>query len=144
MTLFPRTRVGTQWPAARLVSVRWTYLVLFIVWIILVIVAVILLIVYAEDVGMKGLAWVPIIAGVFAIFLGVVLLFCCREGANRLSWRKRILLFGIFDKIDDEELKNTEFGIRAGKEGAWIELGNRASLGNFKSLQINLDQLPTL
>lgn len=93
--------------------------------------AVILLCVYAENVGMKGVEWVPVIAGVLGIIFGVVLLLCCREGANRLSWRKRMLLYSVLDNIEDKELKDTELGIRAGKEGAWIELGNKAVLGRI-------------
>lgn len=102
-------------------------------WIILVIVAVILLIVFAEDVGMKDYAWVPIVGGIIAIIFGIVLLCCCREGANRLSWRKRMLLFTTLESIEEKDLKDTELGIRAGKEGAWIELGNKNSLGSLTS-----------
>lgn len=80
---------------------------------------------------MKGVEWVPVIAGVLGIIFGVVLLLCCREGANRLSWRKRMLLYSVLDNIEDKELKDTELGIRAGKEGAWIELGNKAVLGRI-------------
>lgn len=91
----------------------------------------VLLIVFASDVGMNGVEWVPVIGCIIAIFFGLVLLLCCREGANRLSWRKRMLLYGVLDSIEEKELKDTELGIRAGSEGAWIELGNKASLGKI-------------
>jgi hypothetical protein len=91
----------------------------------------ILLLVFAENAGMKGVEWVPVIGCVIAIIFGLVLLLCCREGANRLSWRKRMLLYGVLDSIEEKELKDTELGIRAGSEGAWIELGNKASLGKY-------------
>lgn len=131
--LSQKIRVGIQFRGAKFVSVVSTYQVLFIVWVILVIVAIILLCVFAEDVGMKDVLWVPIIGGVIAIIFGVILLLCCREGANRLSWRKRMLLYSVLNKVEEKDLKDTELGIRAGKEGAWIELGNKATLGSRHS-----------
>lgn len=78
---------------------------------------------------MNGVIWAPIVAGVIGIIFGVILLLCCREGANRLSWRKRMILYGKLDEIEQKELKNTGLGMRAGKDGAWIELGRSEALG---------------
>lgn len=44
-----------------------------------------------------------------------------------------MLLFTTLESIEEKELKDTELGIRAGKEGAWIELGNKNSLGSLTS-----------
>lgn len=46
-----------------------------------------------------------------------------------------MLLYSVLDSIEEKELKDTELGIRAGSEGAWIELGNKVSLGMFSSNQ---------
>lgn len=79
----------------------------------------------------NGYWCVPLVGGILAIIFGIILLLCCREGANRLSWRKRMLMYSTLDEIEDEKLKNTDYGIRAGKEGAWIEVGTKAGVGIF-------------
>ena len=114
-------------------------LVIFIIWVILVILAIILILVYSDNTGVTNFPWVVIIAGIIAIIFGVVLLMCSKEGANRLSWRKRMLMYSVLDNLEEKELKNTEFGIRAGKEGAWIELGNKTMLGKSFVTKINSD-----
>lgn len=78
---------------------------------------------------MNGFIWVPIVAGVLGIIFGIILLLCCREYANQLSARKRDLLYKALSDIEEKDLKDTELGIRSGKEGAWIELGNKIDLG---------------
>lgn len=105
-------------------------LVIFVIWVIIVVVLVILMIVFAKDVGVQNdWWWVPIVGGIIALIFGIVLLCCCKEGANRLSWRKRMLMYSAFDNMEEEDLKNSEFGIRAGKEGAWIEVGHKSTIG---------------
>jgi hypothetical protein len=100
--------------------------------VILIIVAVALLMAYSGKVGMgSGYWWVPLVAGLLVLIFSVILLMCCIEGANRLSWRKRMLMYSALDSIEDEKLKNTEYGIRAGKEGAWIEVGHKSAIGKI-------------
>lgn len=41
-----------------------------------------------------------------------------------------MLMYSALDSIEEEKLKDTEYGIRAGKEGAWIEVGQKSSIGN--------------
>lgn len=42
-----------------------------------------------------------------------------------------MLMFSALDNIEEEDLKNSEYGIRAGKEGAWIEVGHRSTIGKI-------------
>ena len=126
-------RLGILYLVVKYALVRYGLLVIFIVWVILVIVAFVLLMVFSGDVGMgSGYWWVPLVAGILGLIFGIVLLMCCKEGANRLSWRKRMLMYSALDDIENEKLKNTEYGIRAGKEGAWIEVGHKASIGRIE------------
>lgn len=105
-------------------------LIILIVWVILVIVASILIIfAWPESFGIKGYEWVVVVGGIIAIIFGVILLLCTRAYANKLSWRKRLLMFGVLDRMEQVNLKDTEYGMRPGKEGAWIEYGSRSHLG---------------
>lgn len=44
-----------------------------------------------------------------------------------------MLMYSALDAIEDEKLKTSEYGIRAGKEGAWIEVGHKSSIGKNTS-----------
>lgn len=103
---------------------------IFLVWVIICII-VTLLIVFAfpNDSGINGYEWMPIAACIIAIIFGFILLCCCKINADRLSWRKRLLMYNVLEDIELLHLKNSPLGIRPGKEGAWIELGNLASVG---------------
>lgn len=126
-------RLGIRCLAAKYALVSYSLLVIFIVWVILIIVAVVLLMVYSGNVGMgSGYWWVPLVGGILGLIFGIVLLLCCKEGANRLSWRKRMLMYSALDDIENEKLKDNEYGIRAGKEGAWIEVGHKSSIGKLE------------
>lgn len=98
-----------------------------------VIVVVVFLCIFATESGINGYEWVAIVGGVICIFWGYVLTICCREGANRLAWRKRLMLYDILDKFEHTNLAGTELGIRPGKEAAWIEYGHKSKLGRILS-----------
>ncbi len=96
-------------------------------------IAAVILIIFAfpKDTGTDGYAWVTIIGGFIAIIFGFVLLMCCKVYANKMSWRKRLLLYSVCEDIENTNLNGSAVGIKPGKEAAWIELGNKASLGKY-------------
>lgn len=91
-----------------------------------------ILFLWTNDLGVRRSEWVPIVAGIVLIVFGFVLLMCCREYANRQSHKKRLMLITIFEQIENNNLRDTENGIRVGKDAAWIELGNKALLEKWK------------
>ena len=68
-----------------------------------------------EGVG-SGYWWVPLVAGILGLIFVSVLLMCCKEGANRLSCRKRMLMYSALDDIENKKLKNSEYGIKLEKK----------------------------
>lgn len=113
----------------------------FMAWIAVVIIVVIIIVAgYTTETGTKDFTWVVYAAGGIAIMFGGVLALCCREMANRLSWRKRLLMFGALDKLEQTNLAGTDMGIRSGKEGAWIEYGFKNSLDKFRPSYVPVAQ----
>lgn len=110
---------------------------IFIIWTILVITAVILaILVFPVSIGIKGLEWVPVLAGAFLLGFGAVLLLCCVKGADRLSAKKYELMYSSLKQIEDQKLAAKGLGVRPGKHAAWIELGSREKL--IKAAPVNL------
>lgn len=106
-------------------------LVGLIIWIIgCIVVTLALLLIFPNDGGIKGYEWAPIVGCVIAILFGIFLLLCCKINADKLSWRKRLLMYSALEDLEQVNLRDTALGIRPGKEGAWIELGNKASIGS--------------
>lgn len=93
---------------------------------------VLVLFLWTSDLGVRRSEWVPIVVGIVLIVFGFVLLMCCREYANRQSHKKRLMLITIFEQLESNNLRDTENGIRVGKDAAWIELGNKALLEKWK------------
>lgn len=117
-------------------------LIICIVWTILVIAAVIVVtLVFLEDIGLKGYWWFIIVVGLIALIFGCILLCCCREYANRQSWKKRCLLNTTLNKIEQTSLAGTDYGLRSGKEGAWIEYGPKAKLDQFKTATVHTEKV---
>lgn len=113
-------------------------IILLIIWIVVVVVLVALLLLTSNNwMGTVGYEWAPIVAGVLLILFGVVLCFCCQEYANRLAWRKRLLLYEVLNHMEGDQLNGTALGMRAGPDGAWIEAGNKALLNNFNPSSYN-------
>ena len=118
-------------------------LIILIVWVILVIAAVLLIsLVWPSEFGVKSYEWIVIVGGVIAIIFGVVLLICTKKYADQLAWEKRLEMFGVLDRLEQVNLKDTGDGIRPGKDGAWIEYGPKANLGRLLLTQTGSD--PTL
>lgn len=70
-------------------------------WIILCILLTILFIfAFPVDGGVDGYAWMPIIACILAIIFGISLLLCCKIYADKLSWRKRLLMYSVLDNLE--------------------------------------------
>jgi hypothetical protein len=116
-------------------------LLVFLAWVAIVVAVVIIIVVgYPSDAGIQDNTWVVYAAGVIAILFGVVLILCCREMANRLSWRKRLLMIGVLDNLEQTHLVGTDQGIRAGKEGAWIEYGPKNNVEKFRPWYIPVAQ----
>lgn len=113
----------------------------YMAWIAVVILVVIIIVsAYSTETGTKDFTWVIYAAGGIAIIFGGVLALCCREMANRLSWRKRLLMFGALDRLEQTNLAGTDMGIRSGKEGAWIEYGFKNSLDKFRPSYVPVAQ----
>lgn len=93
---------------------------------------VLVLFLWTSDLGVRRSEWVPIVVGIVLIVFGFVLLMCCREYANRQSHKKRLMLITIFEQLENNNLRDTENGIRVGKDAAWIEFGNKALLEKWK------------
>ena len=107
-------------------------LILLIVWVILVIVAVLLItLAWPSEFGVKSYEWVVVVGGIIAIIFGVVLLICTKKNADELAWQKRLEMFGVLDRFEQVNLKDSGDGIRPGKDGAWIEYGPKSSLGSL-------------
>lgn len=107
--------------------------------IVCIILTVLIILAFPNDSGIKGYEWMPIAACLIAIIFGIVLLCCCKINADRLSWRKRLLMYNVLEDIELLNLKNTPLGIRPGKEGAWIELGSLASVGSLDLTKTSSD-----
>lgn len=112
----------------------------FIVWLLLIIVVAPLLISYDDAWGINiGSAW-PVIGGsciciVFAFIFNI----CALLEANRLSSEKVTRLVRKLDQVENKYLKGTDIGLRCGKEGSWIEIGNTKHLCTPSS--VNLSKL---
>lgn|SRR3990167_8861644 len=110
-------------------------------WVAAVIIVVVVIVAgYTTETGTKDFTWVVYAAGAIAIIFGGILAICCREMANRMSWRKRLLMFGVLDKLEQTNLAGTDMGIRSGKEAAWIEYGLKSSLDKFRPWYIPVAQ----
>lgn len=109
----------------------------------MIVIGCILIFGYSDNIGVTNYSWVVVVACAVAIVFGFILLMCSREGANRLAWRKRLLMIGVLDKVEREKLAGTEMGIRSGKDGAWIEYGNKAALNNYRPAYMALPQNET-
>lgn len=113
----------------------------YFMWIAIVVTVVIIIVAgYSTETGTQNFTWVVYAAGGIAIVFGGILALCCREMANRLSWRKRLLMFGVLDRLEQTNLSGTDMGIRSGKEGAWIEYGLKNSLDKFRPWYIPVAQ----
>lgn len=77
--------------------------------------------------------WFHAAAAFIAICFGFVLTFCSRSHSNRLSFEKGLELARRLDKVEAKFLKGTDMGVRAGPEGAWIEVGFERHLNTFYS-----------
>ncbi len=109
-----------------------TCFILLIVWVVLVIAAVLLItLLWPSEFGVKSYEWVVVVGGIIAIIFGVVLLICTKKNADELAWQKRLEMFGVLDRFEQVNLKDTGDGIRPGKDGAWIEYGPKANLGRL-------------
>lgn len=93
---------------------------------------VLIIVAFPKDSGTDGYALFVVIGGIIAICFGFVLCMCCKVYANRMSWRKRLLLWDVCHEMENTNLNGTPVGIRPGKEGAWIELGNRTMIGKHQ------------
>ena len=75
--------------------------------------------------------WFYATASLIALVFGLVLIVCSRSHSNRLSFEKGLELAKRLDKIEAKFLKGTDMGVRAGPEGAWIEVGFEKHLNTF-------------
>ena len=107
-------------------------LITFTVWVLFVVVLTIFLLYLWDDAwGLFGKAWVPLVGGLIAIIFGVILLYGCKIYSDKLSWRKRLLMYKVLKNIEEKELKDTGLGLRPGKDGAWIEFGTLETINKF-------------
>jgi len=75
--------------------------------------------------------WYYALAAFIAIVFGLILTVCSRSHSNRLSFEKGLELAKRLEKVESKFLKGTDMGVRAGPEGAWIEVGFEKHLNTF-------------
>lgn len=81
--------------------------------------------------------WVFAIAGLISICFGVIMIICAKKHADRLSFDKGSALAKALKNCEEKFLGGTDFGLCAGSNGAWIEIGLKKALsklilrGNF-------------
>jgi len=92
----------------------------------------------------NDLWWVPIIAAIFGICFGGVLLLCCKQYANRMSWRKRMLMYRVLQSMDYSNSGQNGIQLRPGKEGTDIEIGTANSVNPYRPdpIAMSLMKLP--
>jgi hypothetical protein len=99
-----------------------------LLWIILVLSLMGLFISYDIQSNKIPIWWVYVISAAIAICFGVILVICAKKHADRLSFDKGMELTLQLRACESKFLAGTEFGLRAGPNGAWIELGRKESL----------------
>lgn len=74
--------------------------------------------------------WVFVIAGLQFIMFACVMVICAKKYSDRLSYHKGYLLNMQLKDTENRFLKDTNIGLSAGLDGAWMELGYKNALCN--------------
>ena len=102
-----------------------------LLWIVIVLSISTLLTVYDFGNSKIHVWWVYLVAAFIGICFGVILVICAKKHADRLSYDKGFELNQLLKTSETKFLQGTEFGLCAGPNGAWIELGMKSALSRL-------------